>query len=125
MNDSPLGSVFTGTPMRAAADSARIADISTDSACRRCHDTNAPLRISAAVACLACAVFYQPPPPVALLTRSPLEKAATADRGLRMIHFATGRSATVSVLERRGSLVVRSNGLQEAEIFPRGSESLA
>lgn len=81
--------------------------------------------ISASIACLAAPVLYHPQPPVGLLTRSPMQKAERADQGLRLIHLATGRSATVSVLERRGSLVIRSNGLQEAEIFPRGSESLA
>ncbi|MFT5110285.1 MAG: spermidine synthase [Pseudoalteromonas tetraodonis] len=84
-----------------------------------------PALIVAAVACLASAVLYHPKPPVGLLTRSPLEKGEQADASLRLIHYATGRSATVAVLERRGSLVIRSNGLQEAEIFPRGAETLA
>ena len=90
------------------------------------RSTPRPALIATAVACLAMAAIYHPEPPTGLLTRSPLAKGEqTTDDGYELIHFATGRSATVAVLEGRGSLVIRSNGLQEAEIFPRGAESLA
>lgn len=81
--------------------------------------------IAVSVLCLAAAILYHPDPPVGLLTKSPFGADDGADSQLRLIHLATGRSATVSVLERRGSLIIRSNGLQEAEIFPRGAESLS
>ncbi len=84
-----------------------------------------PMLVAASSLALVIAFLYHPKPPVGLLTRSPHEKSEAPDTDLRLLHFATGRSATVSVLERRGSLIIRSNGLQEAEIFPRGAESLS
>lgn len=84
-----------------------------------------PMLVAASSLALTVAFLYHPKPPVGLLTRSPHEKSESPDTDLRLLHFATGRSATVSVLERRGSLIIRSNGLQEAEIFPRGAESLS
>ncbi len=81
--------------------------------------------IASGVVSLAAGILYQPSAPVGLLTRSPLDRTEDAGEGLNLIHYATGKSATVSVLERRGNLVIRSNGLQEAEIFPKGSEALA
>ena len=80
---------------------------------------------TSAALCFAAVVLYHPKPPVDLLTRSPLDNSNDVHKKLKLIHVATGKSATVSVLERSGNFVIRSNGLQEAEIFPKGAEALA
>ena len=81
--------------------------------------------IASGIISLSAVVLYHPSAPIGLLTRSPLDQTDDAGEGLHLIHYATGKSATVSVLERRGNLVIRSNGLQEAEIFPKGAEALS
>lgn len=81
--------------------------------------------IASAILTLATVLFYHPAPPLSLLVRSPLDQNKESMDDLKLIHYATGKSATVSILERQGNLVIRSNGLQEAEIFPKGAEALS
>jgi spermidine synthase len=72
----------------------------------------------AAAAGLAAVAISGTPEPWRLLRSSPLQPAPA--EGEVVFHRA-GRAATVLVLERRGAWEIRSNGLTEAVIQPRGA----
>ena len=57
------------------------------------------------------------------MTLSPLVEPDAVEPEL--VDHAVGRSATVALLRRQGSYLLRTNGLPEAEIFPRGAEALS
>ncbi|MDA0812881.1 MAG: fused MFS/spermidine synthase, partial [Verrucomicrobia bacterium] len=85
-----------------------------------------PFAIGAFVIFVASLTFYNPKPPLRLLTMSPFSKEqASPGTNPELMHHAVGRSATVAVLRRQGSFVIRTNGLPEAEIFPKGAASLS
>jgi spermidine synthase len=65
-----------------------------------------------AVLVLTGVFFFQPPVPSRLLAASPLNISGDGE----MRYYAVGRSASVVVLEREGSLLLRTNGLPEAII---------
>ena len=82
--------------------------------------------IAAAILAAASLFLYQPQPPLRLLTMSPFDGQRLASQGEpELVHHAVGRSATVALLRRQGSYLLRTNGLQEAEIFPQGAASLS
>ncbi|MCA9295648.1 MAG: fused MFS/spermidine synthase [Phycisphaerales bacterium] len=63
------------------------------------------------------ALFFRPGPPDAILRSSPLpDQGGEGD----IAFYAVGRSATVLVLQRDGVFLVRSNGMSEAGVSPRG-----
>jgi spermidine synthase len=76
-------------------------------------------RLIALVAVSAGGLVLLPPaPPWNLLRTSPLSgQAATGD----VTWFGVGRSATVLLLEQNGAWRLRTNGLPEARISPRGA----
>ena len=80
---------------------------------------------AAAVLVLATGIFYRPGPPLELLTLSPGVSRAGGGGAPTLFHHAVGHSASVAVLERQGSFLLRTNGLREAEIFPRGAGKLS
>jgi spermidine synthase len=63
------------------------------------------------------ALFFRPGPPEAMLRSSPLPDQGGEGR---IAFYAVGRSATVLVLQRDGIFLVRSNGMSEAGVSPRG-----
>lgn len=88
----------------------------------------APWRIATGVAVLAVAtlIVYRPAPPLSLLTKSPLGRQNSTSLGEpELVHHAVGRSASVVLLKRQGSYLLRTNGLPEAEIFLKGAASLS
>ena len=91
-----------------------------------CRPVPRRLAIAAAVLAAASLIVYRPKPPLQLLTMSPVAgQRSASSNGPELIHYAVGRSATVALLRRQGSYLLRTNGLQEAEIFPKGAASLA
>ncbi|MCH2065448.1 MAG: fused MFS/spermidine synthase, partial [Roseibacillus sp.] len=74
---------------------------------------------------LAMGIFYHPGPPLELLTLSPGASRAVEGKAPRLIHHAVGHSASVAVLGRQGSFLIRTNGLPEAQVFPRGGDKIA
>ena len=80
---------------------------------------------AAALVTLGFLVFYQPRPPLVLLTRSPVAAEGPGAGEPVLLHHAVGHSATVALLERRGSYLLRTNGLPEAEIFRKGADKLS
>ena len=72
----------------------------------------APLKYSAIVLAglAALAIFFKPQPPEKLLRTSPLNLSGSGP----LHYYATGRSASVVVLEQNGMLALRTNGLPEA-----------
>ncbi len=77
-----------------------------------------PRAVWAAGAGLLLLAIAAPPEPQRLLRSSPIQRAAA--EGAEVFH-RVGRAATVLVLERRGAWELRSNGLTEAVIQPRGA----
>ncbi len=77
-----------------------------------------PRAVWAAGAGLLLLAIAAPPEPQRLLRSSPIQRAAA--EGTEVFH-RVGRAATVLVLERRGAWELRSNGLTEAVIQPRGA----
>jgi len=75
----------------------------------------------APAALLAVLVVVRPGPPDLLLRTSPLAPKPLAGR---MTYMATGRSATVSLVDVGGGWHLRTNGLPEAYILPPGREPL-
>jgi tetratricopeptide (TPR) repeat protein len=71
-----------------------------------------------AIAIAALAAFYGPVRPDSVLTHSMLDPEA---RSQREHYYGVGRSATVIVTELDGWATVRTNGLPEALIAPRGA----
>ncbi|MFT7484882.1 MAG: spermidine synthase [Candidatus Paceibacteria bacterium] len=63
------------------------------------------------------ATQFSPQTPETLLRNSYLGPAA----GGEILHFAVGRSATVLAVEEKGHLGIRSNGLPEAGVAPKGA----
>jgi len=66
---------------------------------------------------LVAAFLFQPPAPARLLAASPLNVSGDGE----MRYYAVGRTASVVVLEREGSLLLRTNGLPEAVIDLAGA----
>ena len=82
--------------------------------------------VVSAVLAVACLAGFHPKPPLRLFTMSPLEKPSTR-KGMtsKLLHYSIGHSASVAVLERGGSFLIRTNGLPEAEIFAKGADKLS
>jgi len=80
---------------------------------------------AAAVLVLVTGAFYHPGPPLELLTLSPGVSRSGGGKTPVLIHHAVGHSASVAVLERQGSFLLNTNGLREAEVFPRGAGKLS
>lgn len=82
--------------------------------------------VVAAVLAVACLAGFHPKPPLRLFTMSPVEKPSTR-KGMtpKLLHHSIGHSASVAVLERGGSFLIRTNGLPEAEIFAKGADKLS
>lgn len=74
---------------------------------------------------LVIAIFYRPGEPEKLLTLSPGSPPVARENAPKLIHHAVGHSASVAVLERQGSFLIRTNGLPEAEVFSKGGASLS
>ena len=72
-----------------------------------------------AVLLLAAWVLYQPGRPVAVTRSSVLTDVETSD--IEEIYYAVGRSSTVYLVETQQSYQLRTNGLPEASILPRGA----
>jgi spermidine synthase len=82
--------------------------------------------VVSAVLAVACLAGFHPKPPLRLFTMSPVEKPSTR-KGMtsKLLHYSIGHSASVAVLERGGSFLIRTNGLPEAEIFAKGADKLS
>ncbi|HEX7081247.1 MAG TPA: fused MFS/spermidine synthase [Gammaproteobacteria bacterium] len=76
---------------------------------------------AAAAALLAAAVLYRPDRPEAVIRSTAIE-APTRDP--HEIFFSVGRSATVLVVENDGELELRTDGLPEASVLPKGAPLL-
>lgn len=66
---------------------------------------------------LAALAFYAPKRPMGVLDVSIVDDT----QGGREIYYAVGRSATVLLKEHDGAYLLRTNGLPEATIWPRGA----
>ena len=73
----------------------------------------------AAAALAAVLIGYRPDRPQAVITATgfPIPETGSVEE----IHYAVGRSATVLLRQRDGRFELRTNGLPEATISPRGS----
>jgi predicted membrane-bound spermidine synthase len=84
----------------------------------------APLRVKqwvpAALATALIAVAYHPARPAAVLSASGFPGVQAA-RGAEELYFAVGRSSTVLLMEDRGWVNLRTNGLPEASIDAKGA----
>lgn len=69
-----------------------------------------------AVPALIACVLFQPAQPTRLLQVSPLDTTATGDP----VFYDVGRSATVVMLDRGASILMRTNGLPESSIDKPG-----
>ena len=79
----------------------------------------------AAALVLVIVIFYRPGEPEELLTLSPGSPPVAREKAPELIHHAVGHSASVAVLERQGSFMIRTNGLPEAEVFQKGGARLS
>jgi spermidine synthase len=78
------------------------------------------ISIGVAAAALLLAIFvYAPSRPEAVISRTGFE--LPYNREPEEIFYAVGRSATVLMLEENGVFYLRSNGLPEASILPKGA----
>jgi spermidine synthase len=75
------------------------------------------LVISVAVVAAATVAMFSPPVPLTLLRSSPLHISNAG----RVLYYGIGQSASVIVLEQDGALAIRTNGLPEALVQPRGA----
>jgi len=73
-----------------------------------------------AAAAVACLAVLPPAPPWNLLRASPLGGALGPGR---VVYFGVGRSGTVLLTEQNGGWRLRTNGLAEAWIAPRGGRA--
>ena len=79
----------------------------------------------AALLTIACLAAYHPAPPLRLLAMSPASRSNRPPPAAALVYHAVGHSASVAVLQQRGAFQIRTNGMPEAEIFPRGAGSLS
>ena len=74
---------------------------------------------------LAALILYRPSPPLGLITNSPIERNVDeAGFNPALLDYKVGHSATVALMKWRGSFVIRTNGLPEALVYPKGGEAL-
>jgi len=78
---------------------------------------NRKLAMALGVTTVIVAVVYRPEPPMGLIDTSVIDD----NRGGAILHYSVGRSATVYMKEREGHYYLRTNGLPEAFIEPRGA----
>ena len=80
----------------------------------------ARLGLAVTASAVAAIVFYRPGVPMGLIDASAIDSG----RGGTAIHYAVGRSATVFLKDSDGYFYLRTNGLPEAFIEPRGAPPL-
>ena len=77
--------------------------------------------VAAAAVAATAALLFQPDRPETILRVSPFQRG---DDDGRLHYYGVGRSATVLMLERAGGFELRTNGLPEAAIAPKGMPPL-